>query len=388
MEPMTTPLPLPTLLSQVLVAHTVELDNEAEHRLPHRTTRGSDPAARRGAPWLVSFALWANTLQYLDEDAVTVAELRARARTTRLLLGGLRRWGYVTLTPAAGETLHNPPQDSAVVRTTRGGRVAQDVFRAVPPLVDDRWRMRLGAAAIDLEQTLRSVFDELPIDPPAYLPMVYPTQNGKAEPAPPRATRSGAGPSVDGAGLSPLLAGVLLAFTLDFERESRLSLPISANTLRVLGPTGARVRDLPQLTGVSKEANAMCAGWLERHGCARREPDPAARRGKVLLVTPKGLKAQQKYRRLLDATEVSWATTYGTVALRDLRGALEPLVGDGILASSPLARGLEPYPDNWRAACSGTPPRPCRTTPWCCTAGVTPTAADGPRRAARRMWQA
>ncbi len=32
-------VPLPTLLSQALVAHTIELDNEAEHRLPHRTTR-------------------------------------------------------------------------------------------------------------------------------------------------------------------------------------------------------------------------------------------------------------------------------------------------------------------------------------------------------------
>ncbi len=359
MEPVTTPLPLPTLLSQVLVAHTVELDNEAEHRLPHRTTRGKDPEARRGMPWLVSFALWANVLQYLDEDTVTVAELRARARTTRLLLGGLRRWGYVTLTPAAGETLQNPPQDSAVVRARRGGRMAQDIFRALPPLIDDRWRRRFGAGAIGrLEQALRSIFDELTIDPPAYLPVVYPTQNGKAEPALPRATRSGPGASIDGAALSPLLAGVLLAFTLDFERESRLSLPISANTLRVLDPTGVRVRDLPQLTGVSKEANAMCAGWLERHGCARSEPDPAASRGKVLCVTPKGLKAQQKCRRLLDAAEVSWRTTYGA-AVDELRAALEPLVGDGTLASSPLARGLEPYPDNWRAAVrqhSGTLP--------------------------------
>ena len=42
-------LPLPTLLSQALVAHTIELDNEAEHRLPHRTTRheGRGRRARR-----------------------------------------------------------------------------------------------------------------------------------------------------------------------------------------------------------------------------------------------------------------------------------------------------------------------------------------------------
>lgn len=33
-------LPVSALLSFALVAFTVEADNEAEHRLPHRTTRG------------------------------------------------------------------------------------------------------------------------------------------------------------------------------------------------------------------------------------------------------------------------------------------------------------------------------------------------------------
>jgi hypothetical protein len=91
MKPVATPLPLPTLLSQVLVAHTIELDNEAEHQLPHRTTRGHDPEARHDGPWLVSYSLWANVLQYVDAGGITVAELCGRARTTRLLLGGLRR---------------------------------------------------------------------------------------------------------------------------------------------------------------------------------------------------------------------------------------------------------------------------------------------------------
>jgi hypothetical protein len=31
--------PLSALLSQALVGYTVEFDNEAEHRLPHRTAR-------------------------------------------------------------------------------------------------------------------------------------------------------------------------------------------------------------------------------------------------------------------------------------------------------------------------------------------------------------
>ena len=43
------------------------------------------------------------------------------------------------------------------------------------------------------------------------------------------------------------------------------------------------------------------------------------------------------------------ATRYGAGALDQLRAALEHVVGDGTYASSPLAAGLDPYPDNWRA---------------------------------------
>ena len=57
-------LPLSTLLSQVLVAYTIEFDNEFEARMPHRTSRG--PAGH--GPWLVSMAMWSNFLRYLDAD--------------------------------------------------------------------------------------------------------------------------------------------------------------------------------------------------------------------------------------------------------------------------------------------------------------------------------
>jgi hypothetical protein len=54
-----------------------------------------------------------------------------------------------------------------------------------------------------------------------------------------------------------LLSQVLLAFVLEFECESELSLAICANVVRVLDEKGLRVRDLPILSGVSKEAIAM-----------------------------------------------------------------------------------------------------------------------------------
>ena len=348
---MVPPLPLPTLLSAALVAHTIELDNEAEHRLSHRTTHADGAEARRDAPWLVSYVLWSTVLQHVEDTGITVADLRARARTDRLLLGGLRRWGYVTLTPPVRETLRSPPQDSVTVRPTEAAGRAGVTWRSLPAAMEGRWRTRFGDGAVDdLGRTLRAIFEDIPLDPPDFLPVVSPTQNGKSEPTlTGTATPGAAAARAAAADLSQLMAGVLLAFTVDVERESRISLPISANTLRVLHPTGVRIRDLPRVTGVSKEANAMCAGWLERHGCAVAEPDPTAARGKVLRLTDKGRRAQQKHERLVRATEAAWGSAYGADAVRDLRTALERIVGDGTLARSPLAPGLDPQRENWRA---------------------------------------
>jgi DNA-binding MarR family transcriptional regulator len=394
---------LSVLLSQALVAFTIEMDDEAERRLPHSTSRHgiktSDGQEEREGeaqptPWLTSFAMYANTLQYVDEEGTTVARLVERARTSRLQLGGLRRWGYVTVRPPAGQLLRTPPQPESLVRLRSGGRRACTVWTTMPGVVEGRWRARFGDAAVDaVRRELAGLLDALPFDTPDYLPIVFPTQNGMAERLPPKARtiasmRRTAEPGTARtagrtrkerhADLSALLSGVLLGFSLDFEAEARISMPIGSNTLRVLRPKKEqrndqerwvgqeqeqeqeqeheqehdliRVRDLPRLTGVSKEANAMCIGWLERHGCAEVVADPSGGRGKVVRLTAKGRGAQTKHRRLLDSTEARWRDTYGERSVGRLVDALAPIVGDGTLASSPLAAGLEPSVGNWRAA--------------------------------------
>jgi DNA-binding MarR family transcriptional regulator len=355
---------LPVLLSQALVAFTIEMDNEAERRLPHSTTRhGEDDRDDDGrrALWLTSYAMYANVLRYVDDNGITVERLAERARTNRLQLGGLRRWRYLTIRPPAGQPLRTPPQPGCMVRLTPGGRRACTAWAGVPAVVEGRWRDRFGGDAVaGLRRALVDLFDALPFDPPAYLPIVFLTQNGKAEPTPPRspeAARSPAEKSRTAPGhtdLSALLSGVLLCFTHDFEADTRISMPIGANTLRVLQSEHEappeRVRDLPRLTGVSKEANAMSTGWLERHGCAEVVADPSGGRGKVVRLTPKGRGAQAKHRRVRDATEAAWRDAYGAAAVERLLAALAPMVGDGMLASSPLAAGLEPSEGNWRAA--------------------------------------
>jgi DNA-binding MarR family transcriptional regulator len=376
--PLPSPLPLPGLLSQVLVAFTIEFDNEAEHRLAHWTTRTGRSAGRStgpgGATWLVSQVMWANVLQYVDDDGVMVGDLAERARTSRLSLGGLKRWRYITLDPDSGTGRTGSAgikvSDETVVRLTAAGRKAGEIWRPLAAEVEGRWRSRFGQeAVVALGESLAAVRDQFdPAVPlPRYLPIVYPTQNGKAE-VPVRvngvagtsradgaARGAGAGRSLESGrlvadDLSVLLSQVLLRFTLDFEGESRISLPISANTLRVLegdgDGVGVRVRDLPALTGVSKEANSMALGFLERHECAVQEPDPSSSRGKVIRLTPKGQKAQAKYRRVLRETEERWAEQFGADAVGDLRASLERVLGDGVL----IRQGMRPYPDGWRAS--------------------------------------
>jgi DNA-binding MarR family transcriptional regulator len=337
---MSGPLPLPTLLSPALVAFTIEFDNAAESRMPHRTN-GDKGAGARG-PWLVSQVMWANVLAYVPDGGITVSELHARARTARDSLGGLRRWGYLKVEAGAADP---------VLRLTSSGRRARRVWAPLATEIEGRWVARFGPAAIGaLRAALGAIVGQLDLALPRYLPVIYPTkESGRMEPAAP------GGPSLDdevaALDLSVLLSRALHAFTLDFEDASRLSLALCANTLRVLDDVGVRVRDLPRLTGVSKEANQMCIGFLERGGHLVSAPDPAATRGQVLRLTPDGLTAQARVKRLVTETEARWTERFGPDAVTGLRRTLEAVVGPSPRAvDSPLFGGLEPPEGGWRAS--------------------------------------
>ena len=101
-----------------------------------------------------------------------------------------------------------------------------------------------------------------------------------------------------------------------------------------------RVRDLPLLTGVSKESINMAMGILQKKGISVVEPDPAGSRTKLARVTPKGRTAQEAYRRRLSVIEERWQGRFGKDSIRTLQELLEPL------AREPRP---EPYPDGWRA---------------------------------------
>jgi DNA-binding MarR family transcriptional regulator len=348
--------PLPTLLSHALVAYIIELDNEFEHRMPHRTTdHGRSPGTPRG-PWLTSVAMWSTCLRFVGEEGLRVRD-RERLARTRTNLAGLQRWGYITLDRDPADPRPKPPEADLVIHTTAAGRRMREAWRALFGVIEERWRERFGTKEVDrLRDALTALTARFETDVPDCLPILgygLFTRDGVSGVEP---RRSGDGSRTEAqpedATLYALLSRVLLAFALVFERKSKsdVALAIGSNVLRVLTDGGVRVRDLPQLSGVSKEAVAMAVGFLERQDMAVVEADPDGGRWKVVRLTEFGLHTRNAYFDRLEVVEERFRERLGAEAVDDVRAALEGIVGDPTARSSPLMAGLEPYPDGWRAA--------------------------------------
>ena len=342
-------LPLPTLLSQALIAFTIELDNEFEHRMPHSTTRHGSSLVRPSEPWLASMAMWSTCMRFVREKGTTVRELRSLARTGTNL-DGMRRWGYIVIEPGPGGKPSKQPRPDSVLRPTAKGRMAQEVWRPLFTAIELRWEERFGKREIDrLRESLRALTRKIDFELPDCLPILGYGLFSKDRDTERRAT-SARDPSVESLALPALLSRALLAFAIEFERESDLSLAICANVMRVLDDNGVKVRDLPLSSGVSKEAISMATGYLQKRGFILIEPDPSSSRTKLIRLTPKGIVAQNAYRELLRVIETRWHMQFGKDEIGNLREALEPLVGAPSGQRSPLFQGIKPYPDGWRAS--------------------------------------
>jgi DNA-binding MarR family transcriptional regulator len=338
-------LPLSTLLSQALVAFTIEFDNEFERQMPHRTTQQGAKTGARDGPWLVSLVMWSNCMQFVGDEGVPAGELERLARTTTNL-NGMQRWGYITVEPG-----RRPPRSDSLIRATSQGRKAQEIWRPLFDAIEKRWRARFGNGQIDqLHESLCALISRIDIDLPDCLPILGYGLFSRG-PGDNRRTAAGGEDRMDSRlPLSALVSRVLLAFAIEFECDSDLSLAISANVVRVLNDKGVRVQDLPHLTGVSKEAIRMAMGILAKKRVAVVEPDPKGSRAKIARLTRKGRETQETYRQTLGIIEERWKARFGIDAIHTLRALLEQLAGEPTAQTSPLFRGLDPYPDGWRAS--------------------------------------
>ena len=341
-------LPLSALLSQVLVAFTIEFDNESDRRIQHWTTRhGSTGGSRKGV-WLVSLVMFSNCMRFVGEEGVRVGELEKLART-QTNLNGMERWKYVTVEPDPADSRRKPPHSDWVIRATAKGRQAQEAWRPLFGEIEKRWEERFGKKEIgELRESLAGIVGKIDLELPDCLPILRYGLFSRERDYERRTPTAREGGSDSRLTLSALLSKVLLAFAIEYESESRLSLAISANVVRVLGEKGVRLRDIPLLSGVSKEAISMAMGILRKADMVVVGPDPTGR-GKVVRLSVKGREAQDAYHQRVGEIEERWKVEFGRGAVRKVRESLERLVGDAAPQGSPLFRGLVPYPDGWRA---------------------------------------
>ena len=223
-----------------------------------------------------------------------------------------------------------------VVRLTPAGRTAREIWRRLFAVIETRWEERFGATAVDeLRTALRTIARQLEEQLPEYLPIVG-TANGMAVDLPPRERRADSASHLH---LAALLAQVLLAYAIDFERESELSLSLSENCVRVLDKTPMTAGDLAVTAGVSDQATSMALRYLEKEGYVEID-------AKLVRLTPKGVEARERSRRRHTEVEGLWETRFGADTVSALRSALETVLDQ----RDPLSRGLEPHPGGWRAS--------------------------------------
>jgi len=313
-------LPLSTLLSQALVAFTIETDHLFELRMPHCTTESRKRGEPIVGPWLISMPFWANCLKHVDADGMTVGALEDREPIASSYLEGanpgLVRWGYLRL------------GDGTVVPTEHGVR-AQRTWAPLPAEVDDRWVERWPEVDA-LRRSLEEVVAAADRDLPDHLP-VNGGHRGRVD-VPRRAPRPAA--SVD---VGTLLAKALLLFTLEVEATSPVALVHSANVLRVLADGPVLQRDLPRAMGVAKETASVITGDVRRQGLVTISTAKA----KEIAITDAGRQAVAEADAVIATVEAGWP--------RELRAGLEPLVGDGTVEGSDLAEAIHPPPETWRA---------------------------------------
>jgi hypothetical protein len=305
-------IPLTTLLSWVWIAYTIEVDNAFEVA----------SSERAGRAFRISLPMWTNGLRSIDDDGITVDELRAHARAA-CNIGGLERWGWISVGDVGGRRRDGygsgrGVNGDTVVRPTRAGAYARRLWPRAVHDVEGRWRARFGVDVID---ALGQAVLPLATPMPWALPETHPG-NGFGTHV------IGGGDAVDRERpLVALLGQALTALTLAHEQEAEVSLPLGANLLRVIGSDVVRLRDLPARTGISKEGIAMGTGYLRRIGLSAAGPE------RTVHLTPEGLDA-------LDG----WHHWAAKAKDNQLRAALDAVVAQ----EGALSAGLVPPEGCWR----------------------------------------
>lgn len=328
-------LPLPVMLSYLLVAFTIEHDNEWELHY----WLNANPA-----PVRTSLVMWANFLRFVTEEGITVEELSRQAGYPPGKLhpdfAGMLRWRYVVVDSK------NPkkPKLNDIVRPTNIGLQSAKVWKPLVAEIEERWNARFGQDNVSkLKQALQSILVEFARPLPHYFPTLEHRKGMRSlSPHQPDCDPP------DKLALPYLLSQVHHLFTLDAEQNSEISLAIRSNVLRVVDLALIDKKALLEKSGVPKEATSMCINYLIKKGLMIEEASPTGR-GKAVRLTRRGYEEKLRYPEIISSVENSWRARLAPNQLADLRSALAHFL-EGEKGHKPLFQGLIPPHSNlWRA---------------------------------------
>jgi hypothetical protein len=179
-------LPLPAALSKLLVAFTIEFDNEFEKRM----INSGFPGVR------LSLIVWTNLLRFISEYGISVCELSSLAfaskETIRLELGCLERWGIIFFPQHSfakdgaiqtnQETIRQKHREGWgsgrgirldwIVQLTAIGKTAVKIWPHLFDQTENLWEKRFGNDKINnLKKSLHSIIDQVDIELPEGLPV-------------------------------------------------------------------------------------------------------------------------------------------------------------------------------------------------------------------------
>jgi len=177
--------PLSALLSQVLVAFTLELDDEFEKQMRESSYSGAS----------LSVVIWSTLMRFLTGASPSVRDLAAQSlsseKRVKFEVGCLERWSFITLEAdpvddrpiavrphrLAGRLLRDGWGSGRGIRSdwlvcpTAKGRRAIEIW---PPLFDEiesRWLARFGSDDIGrLRHSLEDIIAQLDVDLPHGIP--------------------------------------------------------------------------------------------------------------------------------------------------------------------------------------------------------------------------
>jgi DNA-binding MarR family transcriptional regulator len=102
--------------------------------------------------------------------------------------------------------------------------------------------------------------------------------------------------------------------------------PAHGPIFQVLPVAGARVTELAEQIGTTKQAVGYLVDYLEVRGFLERVPDPRDRRAFIVRRTEKGWRVNQTARRLVEEVQADWAARIGPEKMTKLREMLGELV--------------------------------------------------------------